>query len=294
MRVIHAVRELNVHRAEPIRVIALYTEPERDAMFVRHADEAVALDGGYLDHEALERALREARADAVWVGWGFVAEQAEFAELCERLGIVFVGPDAAIMRWLGDKIAAKRLAEEAGVPVAPWSGGPVETVDEALRHAARIGFPLMIKATAGERRARHAPRRRARSAPGRVRRRAVRGQAGLRRRHRAAREARGAGAPRRGASDRRRPRRRVGGRPARLLVPAPQPEGHRGVVEPGTRARAGARGPGRGAAPGAARRLPQRRDGRVPLRAGDPGLLVRGGRRAPAGRAPGHRGGHRP
>ena len=149
MRVIHAVRELNVHRPEPIRVIALYTEPERDAMFVRHADEAVALDGGYLDHEALERAVREARADAVWVGWGFVAAQAEFAELCERLGIVFVGPDAAIMRLAGDRIAAKRLAEAAGVPVAPWSGGPVETIDEALRHAARIGFPVMIKATAG-------------------------------------------------------------------------------------------------------------------------------------------------
>jgi acetyl/propionyl-CoA carboxylase alpha subunit/acetyl-CoA carboxylase carboxyltransferase component len=149
MRVIHAVRELNVDRPEPIRVIAIYTELERDAMFVRHADEAVALDGAYLDHEALEHALREARADAVWVGWGFVAEQAEFADLCERLGIVFVGPDAPIMRLVGDRIAAKRLAEEAGVPVAPWSGGPVETVDEALRHAARIGFPVMIKATAG-------------------------------------------------------------------------------------------------------------------------------------------------
>src|SRR5262245_2162170 len=149
MRVIHAVRELNAHRPDPIRVIALYTEPERNAMFVRHADEAVALDAGYLDHPALERALLEARAGAVWVGWGVVAEQADVAELCERLGIVFVGPDAAVMRLVGDKIAAKRLAEEAGVPVAPWSGGPVPTVDEALRHAARIGFPLMIKATAG-------------------------------------------------------------------------------------------------------------------------------------------------
>ncbi|HEX6695559.1 MAG TPA: carboxyl transferase domain-containing protein [Solirubrobacteraceae bacterium] len=149
MRVIHAVRELNAQRADPVRIIALYTEPERDAMFVREADEAVALDGGYLDHDALERALRAARADAVWVGWGFVAEQPEFAELCERLGIIFVGPGAAIMRLLGDKIAAKRLAEEAGLPVAPWSGGPVATVDEALRHAARIGFPLMIKARAG-------------------------------------------------------------------------------------------------------------------------------------------------
>ncbi len=149
MRVIHAVRELNAQRPEPIRVIALCTEAEREAMFVRHADESVALTGGYLDLADLERALLEARADAVWVGWGFVAERPEFAELCERLDIVFVGPDAAVMRLVGDKIAAKRLAEEAGVPVAPWSGGPVETADEALRHAARIGFPLMIKATAG-------------------------------------------------------------------------------------------------------------------------------------------------
>src|SRR5689334_9375670 len=149
MRVIHAVRELNAQRAEPISLIALHTEAERDAMFVRHADEAVALGAGYLDLADLERALREARADAVWVGWGFVAERPEFVELCERLGIAFVGPDAAVMRLVGDKIAAKRLAEEAGVPVAPWSGGPVGSVEEALRHAARIGFPLMIKAAAG-------------------------------------------------------------------------------------------------------------------------------------------------
>jgi acetyl/propionyl-CoA carboxylase alpha subunit/acetyl-CoA carboxylase carboxyltransferase component len=149
MRVIHAVRELNEQRADPIRIVALHTEAERDAMFVRQADEAVGLDGGYRDGDALERALTVARADAVWVGWGLVAERAEFAELCERLGIVFVGPDAAVMRLVGDKIAARRLAEEAGVPVAPWSGGPVDTVDEALRHAARIGFPLLITAAAG-------------------------------------------------------------------------------------------------------------------------------------------------
>ena len=161
MRVIHAVRELNEEHAEQIRLIALFTESERDAMFVRHADEAVCLgpstidDGhgsrrsGYLDHDALERALKATHADAAWVGWGFVAEQPEFAELCERLGIVFVGPDPATMRQIGDKIAAKQLAEKAGVPVAPWSGGPVATVKEAIGHAERIGFPLMIKAAAG-------------------------------------------------------------------------------------------------------------------------------------------------
>ncbi len=161
MRLIHAVHELNDHRAHPITVIALFTEGERDAMFVRHADEAVCLgpslvdDGrggrrsGYLDHAALERALESAKAEAVWVGWGFVAEQPEFAELCERLGIVFIGPDPGAMRLLGDKIAAKRLAQEAGVPVAPWSEGPVTTAEEAQAHAKRIGLPLLIKATAG-------------------------------------------------------------------------------------------------------------------------------------------------
>jgi acetyl/propionyl-CoA carboxylase alpha subunit/acetyl-CoA carboxylase carboxyltransferase component len=149
MRVIHAVRELNARREEPIRLIALHTGAERQALFVRQADEAVELANGYLDLADLERALVEARAEAVWVGWGFVAERPEFADLCERLGVVFVGPDAKIMRAVGDKIGAKRLAEEAGVPVAPWSGGPVATAEEARAHAERIGFPLMIKAAAG-------------------------------------------------------------------------------------------------------------------------------------------------
>ena len=160
MRAINAVRELNAERADPIRVIALYTETERHALFVRQADEAHCLgpamvdDGderrsAYLDYERLERALVETRADAAWVGWGFVAEHPAFAELCERLGIVFVGPDPDVMRALGDKIEAKRLAEQAGVPVAPWSGGPVESVEDAQAQGERLGFPLMIKATAG-------------------------------------------------------------------------------------------------------------------------------------------------
>jgi acetyl/propionyl-CoA carboxylase alpha subunit/acetyl-CoA carboxylase carboxyltransferase component len=160
MRAIHAVRELNEELADPIRVIAFYTEPERHALFVRQADEAHCLGpatvangeerrSAYLDYARLERALVETRADAAWVGWGFVAEHPEFAELCERLGVVFVGPPADVMRALGDKVQAKRLAEQAGVPVAPWSGGPVGSVEEALEHAERLGFPLMIKAAAG-------------------------------------------------------------------------------------------------------------------------------------------------
>jgi acetyl/propionyl-CoA carboxylase alpha subunit/acetyl-CoA carboxylase carboxyltransferase component len=149
MRAIRAVRELNDDAEFPITLIALYTEPEHQAMFVREADEAYPLGGGYLDFRALEEALVSSRADAAWVGWGFVAEHPEFAELCERLGIVFVGPNASAMRLLGDKVAAKRLAEEAGLPVAPWSGGAIGSLEEAIRSAEQIGYPLLIKAAAG-------------------------------------------------------------------------------------------------------------------------------------------------
>ena len=123
-------------------------------MFVRQADEAVTLrstSGGiaYLDHAELERALLEAKADAVWVGWGFVAEDVGFAELCARLNLTFIGPSPAAMRTLGDKVEAKLLAEKVGVPLAPWSGGPVETREDARRHAEAIGYPLIIKARSG-------------------------------------------------------------------------------------------------------------------------------------------------
>uniref|UniRef100_UPI000FCBF8A5 ATP-binding protein n=1 Tax=Enterobacter hormaechei TaxID=158836 RepID=UPI000FCBF8A5 len=97
----------------------------------------------------LERALTESRADAVWPGWGFVAEDPAFVDLCDRLGITFIGPTAAAMRQLGDKIGSKLLAEEVGVPVAPWSRGAVDSLDAALASADQIGYPLMLKATAG-------------------------------------------------------------------------------------------------------------------------------------------------
>jgi len=161
VRLINAVREWNAEGRRPLRVIALYTAADRRAMFVREADEAVLIgpadpdDGAafgaspYLDYAELERALRECRADAVWPGWGFVSEKAEFAELCERLGITFVGPSAQVMRRLGDKIAAKLLAEQVGVPLAAWSGGPVADLQQARAQAETIGYPLMVKATAG-------------------------------------------------------------------------------------------------------------------------------------------------
>ncbi|MCW2699654.1 MAG: acetyl-CoA carboxylase, biotin carboxylase subunit [Blastococcus sp.] len=154
MRLIRAVRELNAEHGQGIRVIALHTESERRATFVRAADEAVVLRetgerNPYLDHEELGRALQTARADAAWVGWGFVAEDPAFAELCASLGVTFIGPPPAAMRLLGAKIEAKVLAEQTGVPVAAWSGGAVVGVEDGLRHAETIGYPLIVKSRSG-------------------------------------------------------------------------------------------------------------------------------------------------
>ncbi|HEY3867247.1 MAG TPA: biotin carboxylase N-terminal domain-containing protein, partial [Actinocrinis sp.] len=153
MRLIHAVRDLAAQTGVPIETVALHTDVDRTATFVREAD--VAYDLGpasarpYLDLAVLERALVETRADAAWVGWGFVAEDPAFAELCAKIGVTFVGPSADAMRRLGDKIGAKLIAEQVGVPVAPWSRGEVETLEAAVRAAGEIGYPLMLKASAG-------------------------------------------------------------------------------------------------------------------------------------------------
>src|SRR5512144_748371 len=164
MRALAAVAELNrAGTAARITTIAVHTDADAGAWFVREADEAVSLgpatyvdptDGhrtsAYLDEERVVELLRAARADAVWVGWGFVAESASFAQRCEDAGMVYVGPDAKTIHLLGDKVAAKRIAEQAEVPVLPWSGGPVDSAEEAAAAAQRIGgFPVLLKAAAG-------------------------------------------------------------------------------------------------------------------------------------------------
>jgi acetyl/propionyl-CoA carboxylase alpha subunit/acetyl-CoA carboxylase carboxyltransferase component len=162
MRLIHAVREYNQEYSTSLRTIALFTEPDRHSMFVREAGEAFCigpaqtLDPGtklmrssYVDYNCLRHALVESRAEAAWVGWGFVAEHAQFADLCRELGIVFIGPSGDVMRLMGDKISSKRLAQKSQVPVAKWSGGPVDTLTDAYEQGERVGYPLFIKATAG-------------------------------------------------------------------------------------------------------------------------------------------------
>jgi len=161
MRCICAVAELNSQSREPISTIALYTEPDAAAWFVREASEAVLLGpatwadssghrtSAYQNLDRLMSAMAEARADAVWVGWGFVAESAEFAQRCEQAGITFVGPGSDVIRLLGDKVRAKQLAESLGIPVVPWSGGPVHDADSALLAAEMLGYPVLVKAAAG-------------------------------------------------------------------------------------------------------------------------------------------------
>ena len=159
MRLIHAVREINAAGDGPIQTVALHTEGESRAMFVREADLSYDLGPAsarpYIDLAVLERALVESGADAVWPGWGFVAEDPAFVDLCDRLGITFIGPSAEAMRKLGDKIGSKLIAEEVGVPVAPWSRGAVDTLEGGAGRGRRDRLPAHAEGHRRRRRPRH-------------------------------------------------------------------------------------------------------------------------------------------
>ena len=160
MRFLRAAREVTGPDGAPLEVVALHTDPDRHAHYVRLADDAASLgparrraaDGGdrlaYLDHDLILSVVRESGCDALWPGWGFVAEDPDFVERLEAQGIVFLGPPAAAMRRLGDKVASKRLAQASGVPLAPWALlGPDAAAWPAA--AADVGYPLMVKASTG-------------------------------------------------------------------------------------------------------------------------------------------------
>jgi acetyl/propionyl-CoA carboxylase alpha subunit/acetyl-CoA carboxylase carboxyltransferase component len=156
LRCIRAVKALRELEGSDLRCIAMYTPVDRDAPFVRHADAAVRLElpgatavSAYLDHDSLLDALERCGADAVWPGWGFLAEDPAFADRVVAAGMHFLGPSGDVMRAVGDKIGAKHVAEAAGVPVIPWSGGPVGDEASARAQAEAIGYPLLIKASAG-------------------------------------------------------------------------------------------------------------------------------------------------
>ncbi len=144
MRCVSAVAELNRDSRERITTIALYTRPDAASWFVRAASEAMLLsppafvgtgshhEDACFDPARLMAALTAARADAVWAGWEFVAEPAEFARLCERAGMTVIGPGSDAIRLLGDQACARQVAESVGVPVTPWHGEPVHDTASAL------------------------------------------------------------------------------------------------------------------------------------------------------------------
>jgi acetyl-CoA carboxylase biotin carboxylase subunit len=148
LRVIRACRELGVG------TVAVYSEADRESLHVRFADDDVCIGPppgrqSYLRIPALVSAAEITGADAIHPGYGFLAENAEFADTCRASNIAFIGPTGDQIRAMGDKASARRLAAEAGVPTVPGSPGVMRDAEEALAVATGIGFPVIIKATAG-------------------------------------------------------------------------------------------------------------------------------------------------
>lgn len=148
LRVIRTCREMG------IKTVAVYSTADKDSLHVRFADEAVCIgkpssSDSYLNIPHLMSAMEITNADAVHPGYGFLAENAKFAEICGEHGIKFIGPTPDQIRSMGDKITAKETMIKAGVPVVPGSGGLLESVDQAKSIAKEIGYPVILKATAG-------------------------------------------------------------------------------------------------------------------------------------------------
>ena len=149
-----AVRIVQTCRLMGIGSVAVYSSPDREALHVRLADEAVALGGAsslesYLDSEAVLAACRNTGADAVHPGYGFLAENAQFARAVAEEGFTWIGPSSDAIETLGDKVRAKEIAAAAGVPVVPGYEGDDLSLERARSEAERIGYPVMLKASAG-------------------------------------------------------------------------------------------------------------------------------------------------
>ena len=148
VRIIRACRDLGID------TVQAYSDADADSLPVHLADAAVCIGAGpakdsYLNQEAVINAARASGADAVHPGYGFLSENADFAERCEQAGLTYVGTQPAVIRLMGDKAAARKLAEDAGVPVSQGSRDAVDSVEEALAIARRVGLPVLIKAAAG-------------------------------------------------------------------------------------------------------------------------------------------------
>ena len=148
MRIIFACRELG------IKTVAVYSEADENSLHVRFADEDVCIGparsaDSYLNVPAVISAAEITGADAIHPGYGFLSESAYLAEVCEACHIKFIGPDPQVIRLMGDKSRARKVMRKAGVPILPGSDGPVESEEKALKVAKEIGYPVIVKATAG-------------------------------------------------------------------------------------------------------------------------------------------------
>lgn len=148
LRVIRACKELG------IKSVAIYSEADRDSLHVRFADEAICIGPApskesYLNIPRIIAAAEITGADAIHPGYGFLSENADFSEICESSGIKFIGPSPEMIRAMGDKAMAKETMRKAGVPVVPGSDGTISELSDAIDIAEEIGYPVMIKATAG-------------------------------------------------------------------------------------------------------------------------------------------------
>jgi len=149
-----ARRILRAARTLGVRSVAVYSEADADWPHAREADEAALIGPAparesYLNVERILEAARRTGAQAIHPGYGFLSENWRFAKACEEAGLVFVGPSWRVIQQMGDKVGARLLMRQAGVPVVPGSEGPVASVDDARRVAGEIGYPLMLKAAAG-------------------------------------------------------------------------------------------------------------------------------------------------
>src|SRR5471030_2676611 len=148
LRIIRACKELGV------RTLAVYSEADVDSLHVQLADEAICIgpaasSQSYLKIDRIISAAEIGDVDAIHPGYGFLSENAHFAEVCESCDIKFIGPKPEAIRRMGDRAVARETARKAGVPVTPGSNGVVESDQEALKVAKQIGYPIMIKAVAG-------------------------------------------------------------------------------------------------------------------------------------------------
>ena len=148
LRVILACKEMG------LKTVAVHSEADRDALHVRYADDDVCIGPAasrqsYLNISSIIAAAEITGADAIHPGYGFLAENAHFAEIAGECGLTFIGPTPESIRLMGNKAVARDTAKKAGVPILPGSDGPVRTFEEAREIAQTIGFPVILKASAG-------------------------------------------------------------------------------------------------------------------------------------------------